>query len=755
MNLRIFATLAIAGCAATPKAPPAETAAPMSNPFAEPSSLPLHYPPFDRIHDDDYLPAFEEGMAKHLAEVKAIAQNPEAPTFENTLVALEKSGRMLQRVQTTFSSLSAANTDPAMQKIEQQMSPRLAAHRDEILLDPQLFARVDSLYQKRAQVGLDPESVQLIERYEVQFVRAGAKLSEADKAKLKELNKELASQSTKFRQNTLKSTKENAVVVDDLKELDGLSPEQIGAAAEAAKSRKLDGRYVLVLQNTTEQPYQRDLKNRTLREKLFEASVSRSIGGDADNTAVVSRILQLRAQKAALFGKKNWAEYTLEEETAGTPDAVNRILGELAAAALAKAKQDAADIQKLMGDEKLEPWDWAFYAQKLRKERFDYDEAEVKPYFELNRVLQDGVFHAANQLYGISFKERTDLPKYQPDLRVFDVFDKDGSQLGIFIGDYYKRDNKQGGAWMNAYVGESKLLDQKPVVANHLNIPKPKAGQPTLLTFDEVRTLFHEFGHALHGLFNRATYPLLSGNQPRDWVEFPSQFNEMWARDPKVLANIARHYQTGEPIPKALLDRILRAENFESGFTTTEYLAAAMLDQSWHQLPASEIPTDSGKVAGFDEVALKQDGIFFPPIPPRYHTDYFSHIFSSGYSAAYYAYIWSEVLARDSGQWFMQHGGMTRQNGDTFREMILSKARTQEPRVLFEKFYGGPPQIGPLLEYRGLDKMQLDTRAYRMKLPPSLRWVEIDLPALFSYKQEIRGGLVHLGSARDQSGALP
>ncbi len=586
-----------------------------------------------------------------------------------------------------------------------------ATHRDEILLDPALFARVDGLYQKRARLGFDPESTQLIERYEVQFVRAGAKLSQADKNELKKINQELSSLTTKFRQNTLKATKENAVVVDDVKELDGLSRQQIGAAAEAAKARKLEGKYVLALQNTTMQPPLRDLTNRTFRKRLFEASVSRSVGGDADNTSVVSRILSLRARKAALFGKQSWAVYTLEEETAGTPAAVNRMLGLLAPAAVAKAKKDAADLQAIIDSEakasktqsfQLAPWDWTFYAQKLRRQRYDFDEAAVKPYFELNRVLQEGVFYAANQLYGISFRERHDLPVYQPDVRVFDVIDVDGSQIGLFIVDYYKRDNKQGGAWMNAYVSPSGLLGEKPVAANHLNIPKPPEGQPTLLTFDEVTTLFHEFGHALHGLFNKAKYPLLAGSAPRDWVEFPSQFNEMWARDQKVLAHFAKHYQTGEPMPKALLDKVKSAENFESGFKTTEYLEAAMLDQFWHQLPGTEIPQEGAKVAAFDDVALQRDGVFFSAVQPRHHTAYFSHIFSSGYSAAYYAYIWSEVLARDSGQWFYQHGGMTRANGDAFREKILSRGRTQEPGVLFEKFYGVPPQIGPLLEYRGL-----------------------------------------------------
>ena len=703
--------LVLVACASPQKSvPPAasrQSAAP--NPFLSESPLPLHYPPFDRIDDSDYVPAFEAGMSEQLKEVEAIAQDPAPPTFENTFVSLEKSGRLLRRVQTVFNNLSAANTDPAMQKIEAQMAPRLAAHRDEILLDPALFARVDALYQKRSQLRLDAESNQLVERYEVQFVRAGAKLSPADKQALKKINQEISSLTTKFRQNTLKCTKENAVVVDDAKELAGLTSEQIGAASEAAKARKLEGKYVLTLQNTTQQPLLRDLKNRALRERLFKASVARCVGGDADNTAVVARILALRADKAKLFGDANWAAYTLEDETAGTPEAVNKMLGDLAPAALAKAKKDARDLQALLDKDvkgaKLEPWDWTFYAQKLRKQRYDFDDSAVKPYFELDRVIQEGVFWAANQLYGLTFKERRDLPVYQQDVRVWDVIDADGSQLGIFIGDYYKRDNKQGGAWMNAYVPQSGLFGEKPVVANHLNIVKPPASQPTLLTFEEVTTLFHEFGHALHGLFNRAKYPLL-GSAPRDWVEFPSQFNETWTREPKVLANIARHYVTGEPMSKALLEKVKSAESFDSGFKTTEYLAAALLDQSWHQLSATEIPKDGSGVAAFDQVALQKDRVYFPPIPPRYHTAYFSHIFSSGYSAAYYAYIWSEVLARDSGEWFYRHGGMTRENGDLFRAKILSRARTEEPRVLFEKFYGGPPRIEPLLEWRGLAREQ-------------------------------------------------
>jgi peptidyl-dipeptidase Dcp len=683
---------------------------PQSNPFAQPSTLPFHYPPFDKIHDDDYQLAFEAGMAEHLEEVHKIANNPAAPTFENTIVPLEKSGRTLDRVSKVFFNLNGANTNPQIQKIDQEMAPRLAAHRDAVYLDPALFARIDALYQKRDSLGLDAESLQTLSRYETIFIRAGAKLSPPDKEKLKELNKELSTLTSKFRQNVLKATKEAAVVVDDVHQLDGLGKQQIGAAAAAAKTRGLQGKWVITLQNTTIQPPLTTMKNRALRERIFKASIGRGLGGDADNTQIASRMVTLRSQKAALFGAPNWAAYTLVEETAGTPQAVNAMLGQLAPAALNKAKKDAQDLQAIIDAEaksshtkpfKLAAWDWAFYAQKLRKARFNFDENDVKPYFELNRVLQDGVFYAANQLYGISFKERHDLPVYQEDVRVFDVFDADGTQIGIFLGDYYKRDNKQGGAWMNTYVTQSQLLNQKPVAANHLNINKPAPGEPTLLTFEEVTTLFHEFGHALHGLFSNVKYPQLSGSVPRDFVEYPSQFNEMWARNPKVLANFARHYQTGEPMPKALFDKVIAAQNFNSGYSTSEYLEAAMLDQAWHQAPADAIPQPA-QVATFDDAALQKDSVFYPPIPPRYHSTYFSHIFAGGYSAAYYAYIWSEVLARDTGQWFTSHGGLTRENGNRFRDLVLSRGRTREPRALFERFYGGPPQIGPLLEYRGL-----------------------------------------------------
>ncbi len=702
---------------ATPKPPPAPTQAaapkpaPHKNPLLEPSPLPLHYPQFDKIKDADFKPAFEEGMKKQLEEVAAIANNKAAPTFENTIVAMEKTGQLLTRVERIFENLNASNTDDTLNKIDTEMSPKLSAHEDTILLNPKLFARVDAVYQQRDKLKLDPESLQLVKRYEDMFVRAGAKLSPADKATLKKINQQLSSLSTKFRQNVLKATKDRAVEVDDKKELDGLSPEQIGAAAQAAKTRKLDGKWVITLQNTTIQPPLEQMKNRGLRKRVFEASSGRCQGGDADNTETVSKTISLREQKAKLLGYKTYAAYALAEETAKTPKAVNRILRQLAPVALAKAKSEAREIQQQIDKDakaaktkpfELQPWDWAHYAAEVRKAKYEFDQAEVKPYFELNHVLKDGVFYAAHELYGLTFKERHDLPVYQPDVRVFEVHDADGSLLGLILLDYFKRDNKNGGAWMDAYVSQSTLLDEKPVIINNLNIPKPAAGQPALLTFDEVTTMFHEFGHALHGLLSHAKYPLLAGTDvPPDFVEFPSQFNEMWAREPAVLKNFAKNYKTGKPMPKALLDKVIRSENYGQGYSLLEYLEAAMLDQSWHQLkPGTEVP--ASQVMDFEQKALKKDHVAYAPVPPRYHTPYFSHIFTEGYQAGYYAYIWSEVLARDAGAWFHKHGGLNRKAGQIFRDKILSRGRTEEPDVLFKNFYGHAPDIKPLLKYRGL-----------------------------------------------------
>lgn len=684
---------------------------PADNPFVKQSTLPYQFPPFDHIKDEHFRAAFDAGMAEQRKEIDAIDRNPEPASFENTIIALEKSGQLLDRVSSAFSNLNSSNTNPEILKIASEIAPKRAAHHDAILLDSVLFARLDAVYQKRATLQLDPESAQLLERTYTNFVRAGAKLSDADKTKLKQMNEQLASLTNQFQQNVLKATKDSAVVVENVKDLDGLSPEQIGAAAEAAKARTLEGKWVITLQNTTTQPVLAQLKNRELREKIYKASVARANGGTYDNNQVVAQIVKLRAQKAALLGYAIYAAYGLADETARTPDAVNKMLAGLVPPAIANAKKEAADIQNLIDDEAkanktksftVQPWDWAFYAEQVRKARFGFDQSEVKPYFELNRVLQDGLFYAAHELYGLSFKERRDLPVYHPDVRVFEVFNADGSTVGLFLTDYYARDSKRGGAWMSNYVDQSRLLATKPVIVNNLNIPKPPQGQPTLMTFDEVTTMFHEFGHALHGLFSDVNYPSLSGTAvPRDFVEFPSQYNEMWARDPKVFANYAKHYQTGAPMPKALLDKVLEAEKFGQGYATTEYIAAALLDQSWHQIPESQAPSTE-KVMAFEADALKKNAVEYAPVPPRYHSLYFAHAFAGGYSAGYYAYIWSEVLARDTEKWFAKHGGLQRANGDFLRAKVLSRGRTVNPDVLFEQFYGGPPDIGPLLEHRGL-----------------------------------------------------
>jgi peptidyl-dipeptidase Dcp len=713
----LFLAVIAAGAVLTPDAP--QGAAPThtgtivmaDNPFRQPSTLPYRLPPFDKIGDADYVPAFEAGMRQQREEVTLIARNPQPADFENTIVALERTGQLLDRVNTVFSNLNGSNTNPEMDRIDTEMTPKLTAHEDAILLDPALFARVDSLYQRRASLKLDPESLTLLERYHVMFVRAGAQLSDADKARLRALNEQISSLMTQFKQNVLKASKDGAVVVDSVAELDGLSAEQIGAAERAAAARNLPGKWVIPLQNTTNQPPLARLKNRALRARIYQASIERSNGGAADNNAVIAKMVKLRAERAKLLGYPNHATYQLADESAATPAAVKGILAHIAPPALAAARRDAAEMQKIIDAEaardhtkpfKLQPWDWAYYAEALRKARYDFDEAQVAPYFELDHVLHDGVFYAAHALYGLTFKERKDLPVYQADVRVFEVSDRDGTPLALFLGDYYARDNKQGGAWMSSFVRQSQLFGLKPVVTNNLNIPKPQPGRPALLTFDEVTTMFHEFGHAIHGMLSNVQYPLLSGtNVPRDFVEFPSQYNEMWAREPVVLAHFAKHYQTGAPMPQELLNKVLTAQKFNQGYATTEYLAAAMLDQEWHLIDASQAPT-ADRVAAFEAAALQKNGIDFPDVPPRYHSDYFSHIFAGGYSSGYYAYLWSEVLARDTGKWMHDHGGLTRANGDYLRDKVLSRGRSQDPQTQFRNFYGRDPDIGPLIEYRGL-----------------------------------------------------
>ncbi len=692
--------------AAKPSPPPAQKS---GNPLLTESTLPFHLPPFDKIKNSDFAPAYAAALTENLKEVNIIADRKDEPTFDNTLVALERSGQTLTRVDNIFSNLAGANTNPEIQKVEAEMAPKLSAHRDAILLNGKLFARLQSLYDQREKLDLDPESKYLLERYYKDFVRAGAKLSEPDKEKLKAMNSELAVLQTKFTQDVLKEKNADGVVVDDRAQLKGMSDNDIAGAAATAKEAKKDGKFIIALQNTSGQPVLSSLEDRALRERIMKTSLARnSHGGAFDTLETVKKIARLRAERAQLLGYETHADYQLEDQTAENVATVNKLLGELAPPAVANAKREAADLQAMIkkegGDFELGSWDWSFYAEKVLKDRYAFDESQLKPYFELNRVIEDGVFYAATQLYGITFKERKDLPVYQPDVRVWEVTDADGKPLALFLGDFYARPSKRGGAWMNEYVSQSDLLSNKPVVANHLNIPKPPAGEPTLLTFDEVTTAFHEFGHALHGMFSNVKYPRFSGtNVPRDFVEFPSQVNEMWRTWPEILKNYAKHYKTGEPMPQELLDKVLASQKFDQGFKTTEYLAATLLDQAWHQLKPSEIPEDALK---FEADALQKAGVDFAPVPPRYRTPYFSHSWGSGYSAGYYSYIWSEVLDANTVQWIKDNGGLKRENGDRFRQTLLSRGGSEDALQQFRNFTGHGPEIKPLLERRGLTDTQ-------------------------------------------------
>ncbi|MES2129471.1 MAG: M3 family metallopeptidase [Pseudomonadota bacterium] len=695
--LIIAASLALANAVAAPMA--------ADNPFAQPSALTFHYPAFDKIHNEDYAPAYDEGMRQQTAQINAIANNKAAPTFENTIVAMEKSGQLLNRVSSVFGNLSGANTNDAMEKLDRELSPKLAAHSDSIRLNAKLYQRIKTLFDKRDKLSLDAESKFLLERYHTDFVRAGARLSDADKEKLKAYNAELATLQTTFSQNVLKEANASAMIVDTREELAGMSAAAIDAAAAAAKAKGKEGKFLIPVANTTGQAPLAVLTNRAVRERLMAASLARgSHGGEFDNRAVILKITKLRSDRAALLGYASHAAYSLEDQTAKNPEAVNKLLAEFAKPAVANARREGAEIQQVIDAEKggfqLGAADWSMYSDKVRAARFNFDAGQLKPYFELNSVLTNGVFFAANKVYGLSFKERRDLPVYNADVRVFDVFDADGKQLAVFIADMYARSNKRGGAWMNAYVGQSSLMGTHPVVANHLNIPKPAAGEPTLLTYDEVRTAFHEFGHALHGMFSNVKYPRFAGTRvPRDFVEFPSQVNEMWAVWPEVLANYAKHYQTGAPMPQELLDKVIASKKFNEGFRTTEYLAASILDQRWHQLGATQIPAD---VLAFEATALKDAGVDYAPVPTRYRSAYFSHVFSGGYSAGYYGYLWSEKLDADTVEWFKENGGLLRKNGDYFRKMLLSKGGTMDAMDMFRAFRGRDAKIEPLLERRGL-----------------------------------------------------
>ena len=675
------------------------------NPFYAPSTLPFQAPPFDKIKDSDYQPAIEAGMAQQKKEMQEIANNPDPPTFQNTLVAMEKTGRLLHRASAAFFAVSAANTNPDLQKVRSAIAPQLAAHADAIHLDPKLFLRVKTIYEQRASLKLDPESLRLVEVTYDQFVHAGANLSDADKEQLKKLNEEMASLSTEFANRLLAATKAGAFVTADKSALAGLSDAEIAAAAEAAKGRKVDG-YVIPLQNTTQQPDLLSLTNRTTRQAIFEDSWNRAEKSDANDTReIISKLAQLRAQKAKLLGYSNYAAWKLEDQMAKTPEAALGFMGKLVQPSTAKAAAEAKDIQDVIDAQKggftLQPWDWEFYAEQVRKAKYDIDQSQVKPYFELNNVLQNGVFYAANQLYGISFKERHDLPVYADGVRVFEVFDSNGSSMALFYCDYFKRDNKNGGAWMNNFVEQSKLMGTKPVVSNVANFAPPAPGEPALLTADDVRTMFHEFGHALHGMFANSEYPSLSGtNTARDFVEFPSQFNEHWATYPSIFQHYARHYKTGAPMPADLLAKIEKSETFNKGYSTTELLAAAELDMQWHSLPP-DAPLQNPDA--FETDALKKTNLLISYVPPRYRSSYFSHIWGSGYSAGYYAYLWTQMLDDDAYQWFVEHGGLTRANGDRFRQMVLSRGNTEDLTKMYEAWRGKAPSIEPMLKYHGLE----------------------------------------------------
>ena len=677
------------------------------NPFYTESSLYMKYPKFDEIKNENYTPAFEKGMADHMAEIDAIAERADSPTLENTIIAMEKSGALLDRVATVFFALISANTNDEMEKIRSEMAPKLSAHSDQILLNGKLFHRVKTIYEQRDQLGLDAESKRLVEKYYTDFIRSGANLSNEEKESLKKINGEIAVLQTTFSQNVLKEVNALAVVVDSKDELDGLSDAAIEAAANEAKSRELDGKYVITLRNTSGQPPMASLTNRALRERIHKTSLSRgSRGGDFDNRDILANVIKLRAEKAQLMGYKNHAAYSLENQTAQTPKAVNERLSSLAPKAVANAIKEATDLQKMIdaedGSFKLASWDWDFYTEKVRADRYNFDASQLKPYFEMDNVLQNGVFYAATQLFGITFKERFDLPVYQEDIRVFQVFNEDGSVLALFIFDGYARSSKRGGAWMNAYVSQSKLKGNKPVIANHLNVVKPPKGEPTLMSFDEVITTFHEFGHALHGMFSDVNYPYFAGTSvPRDFVEYPSQVNEMWAIWPEVLKNYAVHHETGKPMPKELLDKVLATQKFNQGFSTTEYLAASLLDQALHQLSPDQVPTGE-EIIAFEADALKTAGVAMDVIPPRYRSTYFSHIIG-GYSAGYYSYIWSEVLDADTVEWFKENGGLKRENGDHFRKTLLSRGGSKDALKIFKDFRGAEPNIQPLLDRRGLN----------------------------------------------------
>jgi peptidyl-dipeptidase Dcp len=673
-----------------------------SNSLMHASTLPFQAPDFTKIKNADFAPAFKEGLQEQLAEIEKIAQNPEAPTFENTLVALEKSGQLLRRVNGVFNMLSGANTDSVLQKLNEYIAPKLAAMQDAMYLNNKLYERFKTIYQNKNQLNLDKESARLLEYYHTQFIRAGANLSADDKNKLKKLNEEEAALSAKFTNQLLAAAKAGAFVTENKEVLKGLSEGTLNSAAQAAGKK---GKWMLSLQNTSQQPALQSLENRETRRQLFVASRNRAEKGDKNDTrATIKRLAEIRAQKAHRLGFANYAAWNLQDQMAQTPEAVQSFLAKLIPAATAKARNEATVLQAVIDNEKggfqLQPWDWNYYAEKVRKTKYDLDENQVKPYFELFNVLENGVFYAANQLYGLTFKRRTDIPVYNDNMRVYTVYDKDNSELGLFYCDYFKRDNKSGGAWMSNVVDQSKLLGTKPAIYNVCNFTKPAPGEPALISFDDVSTMFHEFGHALHGFFADQTYPSLSGtNVARDFVEFPSQFNEHWALEPKVFEHYAVHHKTAKPMPKELVEKIKKSQKFNQGYALTEILAAADLDMVWHTIGAANSIKSTDY---FEDAALKHTHLDLAQVPPRYRSSYFLHIWGNGYAAGYYAYSWTEMLDDDAYNWFKENGGMTRANGQRFRDMILSRGNTEDYNKMFYDFRGHKPDIQPMLENRGL-----------------------------------------------------
>ncbi|OUE31244.1 Peptidyl-dipeptidase dcp [Clavibacter michiganensis] len=679
-------------------------------PFLEPSTLPYGMPPFAEIREEHFRPAFEAGIAEHLAEVTAIAEQTEPPTFENTLVALERAGRTLDRVSHVFFTLSSADSSPFTRDLDAEIAPELAAHEDAIRLDARLYARIRAVHDARHESGLDAESVYLVERYLAEFTIAGAGLDDAAKDRLRDLNRRLSVLTTRFESNLLEDTNDLAVVVDHAAELDGLGDGAIAAAAQAAADRGLVGKHLITLVLPTGHPYLSQLTDRGLRQRIMEASLARGARGNAhDNRPLVLEITRLRAERAALLGFPSHAAAVTADQTARTPEAVADMLGRLAPAAARNARAEAVELQRVIDrtqEEKGEPtfelaaWDWAFYSEKVRTERYAVDTERMRPYLEADRVLRDGVFRAATALYGVTFTERDDIVAYHPDARVFEVRDEDGSPVGLYVLDLHTRDSKRGGAWMNPLISQSALLDTPTVVLNNLNVPKPPAGQPTLLSYDETNTLFHEFGHALHGLFARVTYPRFAGtNVFRDFVEFPSQVNEMWMLWPEILASYAVHHETGERMPDELVAAVQASSAFNEGFLTSEYLGAALLDQAWHRIGVDDVVED---VDAFQADALATVGLDVPGVLPRYASSYFQHTFAGGYDAGYYSYIWSEVLDADTVEWFHENGGLTRANGDRFRSRLLGVGGSKDPLEPYRDFRGRDAVIEPLLERRGL-----------------------------------------------------